>query len=170
MYSLGGIRSWPANWSSTTASMTTTESVRKVPQVLTVAGSDSGAGAGIQADLKVCAARGVYCASVITAVTAQNTRGVQSVHLLPPEFVSEQLKSVLSDFEFDVVSSGSLPSSGHTGQSRNFTVLRLINCCQVKTGMLPSTEIVEVLLQNLSDFPVRGREILKASLCSVFRF
>lgn len=109
MQSLGGIRSWPATWRTTTASMTTTttttESVRKVAQVLTVAGSDSGAGAGIQADIKVCAARGVYCASVITAVTAQNTRGVQSVHLLPPHFVSEQLKSVLSDFEIDVVSS-----------------------------------------------------------------
>ena len=106
MQSLGGIRSWPATWRTTTASMTTTttESVRKVAQVLTVAGSDSGAGAGIQADIKVCAARGVYCASVITAVTAQNTRGVQSVHLLPPDFVSEQLKSVLSDFEVDVVS------------------------------------------------------------------
>ncbi|KAL1216521.1 Thiamine biosynthetic bifunctional enzyme TH1 [Cardamine amara subsp. amara] len=104
MDSLGAIRSWPANWRTTTASMTTTtESVRKVAQVLTVAGSDSGAGAGIQADLKVCAARGVYCASVITAVTAQNTRGVQSVHLLPPHFVSEQLKSVLSDFEFDTI-------------------------------------------------------------------
>ncbi|KAG7598008.1 Pyridoxamine kinase/Phosphomethylpyrimidine kinase [Arabidopsis suecica] len=153
MNSLGGIRSWPANWRSTTASMTTTESVRKIPQVLTVAGSDSGAGAGIQADLKVCAARGVYCASVITAVTAQNTRGVQSVHLLPPEFVSEQLKSVLSDFDFDVV----------------------------KTGMLPSTEIVEVLLQNLSDFPVRalvvdpvmvstsGHVLAGSSILSIFR-
>ncbi|XP_023645275.1 thiamine biosynthetic bifunctional enzyme TH1, chloroplastic isoform X2 [Capsella rubella] len=153
MYSLGGIRSCPANWRSTTASMTTTERVRKVPQVLTVAGSDSGAGAGIQADLKVCAARGVYCASVITAVTAQNTRGVQSVHLLPPEFVSEQLKSVLSDFEFDVV----------------------------KTGMLPSTEIVEVLLQNLSEFPVRalvvdpvmvstsGHVLAGSSILSIFR-
>ncbi|KAH0911655.1 hypothetical protein HID58_034976 [Brassica napus] len=134
MQSLGGIRSWPATWRTTTASMTTTttESVRKVAQVLTVAGSDSGAGAGIQADIKVCAARGVYCASVITAVTAQNTRGVQSVHLLPPDFVSEQLKSVLSDFEVDVV----------------------------KTGMLPSPEIVEVLLQNLSEYPVRGRVAL----------
>ena len=51
----------------------------KVPHVLTVAGSDSGAGAGIQADLKACAARGVYCSTVITAVTAQNTVGVQVV-------------------------------------------------------------------------------------------
>lgn len=49
----------------------------RIPHVLTVAGSDSGAGAGIQADLKACAARGVYCSTVITAVTAQNTVGVQ---------------------------------------------------------------------------------------------
>ena len=49
----------------------------RIPHVLTVAGSDSGAGAGIQADLKACAARGVYCSTVIAAVTAQNTVGVQ---------------------------------------------------------------------------------------------
>lgn len=49
----------------------------RIPHVLSVAGSDSGAGAGIQADLKACAARGVYCSTVITAVTAQNTVGVQ---------------------------------------------------------------------------------------------
>lgn len=50
---------------------------RRVPHVLTVAGSDSGAGAGIQADLKACSARGVYCSTVITALTAQNSVGVQ---------------------------------------------------------------------------------------------
>lgn len=55
--------------------------VRKVPHVMTVAGSDSGAGAGIQADLKACAALGVFCSSVITAVTAQNTSGVQVAQL-----------------------------------------------------------------------------------------
>lgn len=53
------------------------ESDNKIPHVVTVAGSDSGAGAGIQADLKACAARRVYCSTVITAVTAQNTAGVQ---------------------------------------------------------------------------------------------
>ena len=51
----------------------------RIPHVLSVAGSDSGAGAGIQADLKTCAARGVYCSTVITAITAQNTVGVQAV-------------------------------------------------------------------------------------------
>lgn len=64
-----------------TASATLHASDNKIPHVLTVAGSDSGAGAGIQADLKACAARRVYCSTIITAVTAQNTVGVQ-VHLL----------------------------------------------------------------------------------------
>ncbi|GMN30044.1 hypothetical protein TIFTF001_041398 [Ficus carica] len=75
----------------------------RVPHVLTVAGSDSGAGAGIQADLKACAARGVYCSTVITAVTAQNTVGVQGVDIVPEDFVAKQLRSVLSDMQVDVV-------------------------------------------------------------------
>ncbi|KAK1365784.1 hypothetical protein POM88_041345 [Heracleum sosnowskyi] len=77
-------------------------SKQRVPHVLTVAGSDSGAGAGIQADLKACAARGVYCTTVITAVTAQNTVGVQGVNIVPERFVSEQLQSVLSDMHVDI--------------------------------------------------------------------
>ena len=62
------------------------------PHVLTVAGSDSGGGAGIQADLKACAALGAYCSSVITAVTAQNTAGVQ-VRGLPDFFIPQLLVS-----------------------------------------------------------------------------
>ncbi|KAI4296225.1 hypothetical protein L6164_036200 [Bauhinia variegata] len=100
----------------------------KIPHVLTVAGSDSGAGAGIQADLKACAARRVYCSTVITAVTAQNTAGVQGVDVVSEEFVAEQLQSVLSDMHVDVV----------------------------KTGMLPSPGIVKVLCQSLRKFPVRA--------------
>lgn len=77
--------------------------LNKIPHVLTVAGSDSGAGAGIQADLKTCSARRVYCSTVITAVTAQNTLGVQGVNIVPHDFVQHQLNSVLSDINVDVV-------------------------------------------------------------------
>ncbi|KAL6641756.1 hypothetical protein ACP70R_019937 [Stipagrostis hirtigluma subsp. patula] len=101
------------------------------PHVLTVAGSDSGAGAGIQADIKACAALGAYCSSVVTAVTAQNTVGVQGVHAVPEEFVEEQLRSVLSDMSVDVYG-------------------------YVKTGMLPSAGVVKVLCENLRKFPVKA--------------
>ncbi|MEV4710805.1 bifunctional hydroxymethylpyrimidine kinase/phosphomethylpyrimidine kinase [Micromonospora sp. NPDC049374] len=76
--------------------------------VLTVAGSDSGGGAGIQADLKVFAALGAYGTSVLTAVTAQNTRGVDAVLPLPPQLVTDQLDSVLSDFAVRAVKTGML--------------------------------------------------------------
>ncbi|KAL6964393.1 beta ketoadipyl CoA thiolase, th1, variant 2 [Sarracenia purpurea var. burkii] len=114
-------------WGLTTRTSDESSNLR-IPHVLTVAGSDSGAGAGIQADLKTCAARGVYCSTVITAVTAQNTVGVQGVDIVPEDFVTAQLKSVLSDMHVDVV----------------------------KTGMLPSIGIVKVLHQSLKQFPVRA--------------
>ncbi|WFE62341.1 bifunctional hydroxymethylpyrimidine kinase/phosphomethylpyrimidine kinase [Micromonospora sp. WMMD714] len=76
--------------------------------VLTIAGSDSGGGAGIQADLKVFAALGAYGTSVLTAVTAQNTRGVNAVLPLPPRTVTEQLDSVLADFAVRAVKTGML--------------------------------------------------------------
>nr|GLL23898.1 thiamine biosynthetic bifunctional enzyme TH1, chloroplastic [Ipomoea trifida] len=114
--------------SRTLVTMSCDSSKIRVPHVLTVAGSDSGAGAGIQADLKACAARGVYCSTVITAVTAQNTVGVQGVHIVPEDFLAEQLRSVLSDMHPDVV----------------------------KTGMLPSTGVVKVLCQSLKEFPVQA--------------
>jgi hydroxymethylpyrimidine/phosphomethylpyrimidine kinase len=78
------------------------------PVVLTIAGSDSGGGAGIQADLKVFAALGAYGTSVITAVTAQNTRGVDAVLPLPPRTVTEQLDAVLGDFGVLAVKTGML--------------------------------------------------------------
>jgi hydroxymethylpyrimidine kinase/phosphomethylpyrimidine kinase len=78
--------------------------------VLTIAGSDSGAGAGIQADLKVFAALGAYGTSVVTAVTAQNTRGVDAVLPLPPRTVTDQLDSVLGDFTVRAVKTGMLGS------------------------------------------------------------
>lgn len=75
---------------------------------LTIAGSDSGGGAGIQADLKTFSALGVYGASVITALTAQNTIGVQGIHDVPPDFVLKQMKSVLSDLSVNAIKIGML--------------------------------------------------------------
>jgi len=98
------------------------------PLVLTIAGSDSGGGAGIQADLKTMLAMGVHGMSVIAAVTAQNSLGVQGYWELPPEAVRAQLDSVLSD----------------------------IGAQAIKTGMLASTALVETVAEVLSgvDAPV----------------
>ena len=78
------------------------------PIAVTIAGSDSGGGAGIQADLKTFSALGVYGASVITALTAQNTRGVRAIHDVPPVFVSEQIDAVFSDLAVNAVKIGML--------------------------------------------------------------
>src|SRR3972149_5584207 len=78
---------------------------------MTIAGSDSGGGAGIQADLKPFAALGVYGTSVITAVTAQNTRRVTGVFELPPEMVAAQIDAVVSDLGADAVKTGMLASA-----------------------------------------------------------
>ena len=76
------------------------------PVALTIAGSDSSGGAGIQADLKTFAAFGVYGASVITALTAQNTRGVAGIHLVPADFVTAQIDAVFSDLDVKAVKIG----------------------------------------------------------------
>ncbi|MTI81598.1 MAG: bifunctional hydroxymethylpyrimidine kinase/phosphomethylpyrimidine kinase [Firmicutes bacterium] len=78
---------------------------------LTIAGSDSGGGAGIQADLKTFAANGVYGASAITAITAQNTQGVQGVAELESSFVALQIRSVLEDMPVDAIKIGMLSNS-----------------------------------------------------------
>ena len=93
--------------------------------VLTVAGSDSGGGAGIQADIKTVTLLGSYAASVLTALTAQNTRGVSAIHGLPPSFVIEQLETVLADIPVDVI----------------------------KTGMLHTPAIISALAENLAEHP-----------------
>ncbi len=80
-------------------------------RVLTIAGSDSGGGAGIQADIKTISALGCYAASVITAVTAQNTLGVQAVHPVPPEIVCAQIAAVLEDIGADAIKIGMLFSA-----------------------------------------------------------
>jgi hydroxymethylpyrimidine/phosphomethylpyrimidine kinase len=97
-----------------------------VPKALTIAGSDSGGGAGIQADLKTFSAFRVFGMSVITAVTAQNSLGVQGVENLPPDFVAQQLRSVLSDLGADAA----------------------------KCGMLSTAAIIEAVAKGLADHPI----------------
>jgi hydroxymethylpyrimidine/phosphomethylpyrimidine kinase len=97
-----------------------------IRRCLTIAGSDSGGGAGIQADLKAFAAAGCYGMSAIVALTAQNTRGVTAVHEAPPDFVRAQLDAVFSDLRVDAA----------------------------KTGMLFSRVIIETVAEFLADHPV----------------
>ena len=82
----------------------------RLPIALTIAGSDSGGGAGIQADLKTFAALGVYGASVVTALTAQNTHGVRAIHTPPPGIVRAQIEAVLTDFAVAAIKIGMLSS------------------------------------------------------------
>ena len=82
--------------------------MNRVPIALTIAGSDSGGGAGIQADLKSFSANRVYGASVITALTSQNTLGVTGIHDVPADFVTAQLDAVFSDLRVDAVKIGML--------------------------------------------------------------
>jgi len=96
-------------------------------RVLTIAGSDSGGGAGIQADLKTIAANGCYGMSVITALTAQNTCGVMGIHPVPVEFVVQQMDAVLSDIGVDAV----------------------------KIGMLFSPELIETVARKLMEYGVQ---------------
>ena len=95
--------------------------LRRYDKVLTIAGSDSGGGAGIQADLKTISAIGCYGMSVITALTAQNTQGVTGIHAIPPSFAAEQMSAVFTDIGADAV----------------------------KIGMLYSAELIEVVAQQL---------------------
>jgi hydroxymethylpyrimidine/phosphomethylpyrimidine kinase len=96
-------------------------------KALTIAGSDSGGGAGIQADLKTFMAHGVYGASVITGITAQNTCGVRAVELLAPELVAAQIDAVLED----------------------------IGAHAIKTGMLGSAMIIEMVAAKLTHYDVQ---------------
>jgi hydroxymethylpyrimidine/phosphomethylpyrimidine kinase len=95
------------------------------PVVLTIAGSDSGGGAGIQADLKTFAALGAFGTSVITAVTAQNTLGVTAIHPVPAEIVAAQLDAVLADFPI----------------------------AAVKVGMIADPEVAKLIVERAERFP-----------------
>lgn len=84
-------------------------------RLLSVAGSDSGGGAGIQADLKAFAALGAYGMTALTALTAQNTRGVSNVHVVPHLFVGEQIRAVVSDIGVDAAKTGMLADAAIIG-------------------------------------------------------
>ncbi len=101
-------------------------SKNNTPTVLTIAGSDPSGGAGIQADLKTFTAAGVYGASVITALTAQNTQTVTAAMAISADFVKQQLDAVLSDIRVDII----------------------------KLGMLPNADICETIAPYLKDYPV----------------
>ena len=85
--------------------------MKQYNRVLTIAGSDSGGGAGIQADIKAISACGCYAASAITAITVQNTLGVEAVHAVPLDILEGQIVAVLSDIGADAVKIGMLHSS-----------------------------------------------------------
>ena len=101
-----------------------------VARVLTIAGSDSGGGAGIQADLKTITVLGGFGMSVITALTAQNTTGVQGVFDVPVDFIEKQFDSVLSDIGADAAKTGMLSSSAIilsvAKKIRQYNVARLV--------------------------------------------
>lgn len=84
---------------------------RRLPSVLTIAGSDSSGGAGIQADIKTMTANGVYAMSAITALTAQNTKGVTGICEVTPDFLAAQLDAVFNDIYPDAVKTGMMPSA-----------------------------------------------------------
>ncbi|MBA2722801.1 MAG: bifunctional hydroxymethylpyrimidine kinase/phosphomethylpyrimidine kinase, partial [Methylibium sp.] len=88
----------------------TSEPTHEYPRVLSIAGSDSGGGAGIQADLKTFAALGCYGMTAITAITVQNTLGVSAIHAVPPETVKAQIAAVMDDIGADAVKIGMLHS------------------------------------------------------------
>ena len=121
---------------------------------VTIAGSDSGGGAGIQADLKTFSALGVYGASVVTALTAQNTKGVTGIHDVPPEFIGAQIDAVFSDLVVDAVKIGMLShDSDDRGGGRGSRPPRrdqvVLDPVMVATSgdRLLQPEAVEMLLQ-----------------------
>ena len=97
--------------SAGTAGVPSTPRERRTRTALTIAGSDSGGGAGIQADLKTFAAHLVYGTTAITAVTAQNTRGVTRVEALSPDLVTAQIDAVMSDIGADAAKTGMLANA-----------------------------------------------------------
>ncbi len=123
------------------------------PVALTIAGSDSGAGAGLQADLKAMSALGVFATTVVTAVTAQNTAAVTAVHPVPTEVVAAQLDAVLDDLAPTVVKTGMLATAA---------TVRLV-ADRAATGDLPSLVVDPVMVAS------SGRRLLDAAAVDTYR-
>jgi len=130
----------------------------KIPCVLTIAGSDSGGGAGIQADLKTIAMLGGYGASVITALTAQNTVAVTGIHAPSAKFVALQLKTVLDDIKVDAAKTGMLFSApiiealAALLEQKTFPLVVDPVCVATSGGKLLQDEAVEAMLDRM--FPL----------------
>lgn len=127
-----------------------------MPTALTIAGSDSGAGAGIQADLKTFSALGVYGTTVITALTAQNTLGVQAIEVIAPEMVRKQLEAVLTDMDADAVKIGMLGSAGNiemvAGTLRHYQARNIVLdpvLASTSGSLLLPGEALNVLIERL---------------------
>ena len=100
---------------------------------LTIAGSDSSGGAGIEADLKTFSALGVYGAAAITALTAQNTKGVLAIHVVPADFIAAQIDAVLSDLRVDAVKIGMLPDAAAIARSpRRWNAIARAMSCSIR--------------------------------------
>jgi hydroxymethylpyrimidine/phosphomethylpyrimidine kinase len=115
--------------------------VNSTRSVLIIAGSDSSAGAGIQADLKTCAALGVYATTAITALTAQNTLGVAAIHEAPREFVAAQIDAVVEDIRPDAVK---------TGMLANAAIIEVV-AAKVKEHALPFLVVDPVMVAKSGD-------------------
>src|SRR6476660_9448510 len=124
-----------------------------VPRCLTIAGSDSGGGAGIQADLKAFAAAGCFGMSAIVALTAQNTLGVTAVQELPPEFVEAELEAVFSDIGVDAAKTGMLFSRELIDTVTDFLAVHPVPVMVASSGAkLLQDDAVEALVDRL--FPL----------------
>lgn len=106
---------------------------------LTIAGSDSGGGAGIQADIKTFSSLGVYATTAITALTAQNTRGVKTVLDVPSSFLDEQLEAIASDFDISAIKIGMLGSGGNVRATTTFAKKMPANVPVVLDPVMKST-------------------------------
>ncbi|MCA2019111.1 bifunctional hydroxymethylpyrimidine kinase/phosphomethylpyrimidine kinase [Vibrio tritonius] len=130
-----------------------------LPNILTIAGSDSGGGAGIQADIKAISANGGFACSVITAVTAQNSCGVTDIHPIPPANVAAQLDAVLSDIHIDAIKIGMLPNvaiiEAVAAKLKQYAIQHVVvDPVMVATSgdRLVSTDAIDTLCQTLFPF------------------